>query len=447
MRAELLDVSLLPAGSRVLCAVSGGADSVCLLSLLRERGEYELFAAHFNHCLRGEESERDERFVRSLCADWGVPLYTEREDIRRRAERDGLSLESAAREARYEFLHRTAARCGAELIATAHTARDQAETVLFRMSRGTGLRGLTGIPRQRGNIVRPLLRTGRREIEDYLAERGIPHVEDSTNAADDAARNRIRHGAIPALESVNSAAVENILRMSERLGEDEAYLEAAAAERWSELWDGESLSLPGLCALPKALSRRILNQAAGRRLTLREGDAVLALWESHSPSAGLDLPSLRAERRYERLFFLPPGAPPGAIAPRELRAGESVTLEEAGFTVFTEYRPAGSEIQSSFNTFSFSYGMICGALTVSSRREGDSIRLAHRDGVRSLRRLMIDAKIPRQQRGEIPVLRDGEGVLAVWGFGQALRAKARPGEEHWRVSIRKNRENTEEERV
>ena len=97
MRAELLDVSLLPAGSRVLCAVSGGADSVCLLSLLRERGEYELFAAHFNHCLRGEESERDERFVRSLCADWGVPLYTEREDIRRRAERDGLSLESAAR--------------------------------------------------------------------------------------------------------------------------------------------------------------------------------------------------------------------------------------------------------------------------------------------------------------------------------------------------------------
>ena len=439
------ELSLLPPGSHVLCAVSGGADSVCLLSLLRERGEYRLSCAHFNHCLRGEESERDEAFVRSLCAEWGVPFYAGRADVRALAEREHLSVETAAREARYAFLQKTAEEIGAELIATAHTADDQAETILFRLCRGTSLRGLGGIPERRGNIVRPLLRVTRQEIEGYLTERGIPHVEDSSNAEDEAARNRLRHHAVPVLKSVNEGFTGNVGRMAARAREDEEYLSAMAEEAWSRVRDGDGLSLSALNALPKALSRRVLDKAAGRRLSLEEGDAVLSLLHSASPAAKLSLSSLKAERSYDRLRFSAETGEPGELVPRVVTPGEDTVLEEAGLTLRAEILPPGSDVQSSFNTFTFCCGMICGTLSVTARREGDAIRFAHRQGSRSLHRLMIDGKIPRRERGLIPVLRDEAGVLAVYGFGQAERALGRGDEPCVRITIRKNTDKAEEQ--
>lgn len=440
-----LELSLLPPGSHVLCAVSGGADSVCLLSLLRERGEYRLSCAHFNHCLRGEESERDEEFVRSLCAEWGIPFYAGRADVCALAEREQLSVETAAREARYVFLQQTAEEIGAELIATAHTADDQAETILFRLARGTSLRGLGGIPEKRDNIVRPLLHVTRQEIDAYLAARGIPHVEDSTNAEDEAARNRLRHHVVPVMKGVNEGFIGNVGRMAARAREDEEYLSARAEEEWSRIRVGDGLALSGLLALPKALSRRLLDRAAGRHLSMEEGDAVLALCRGTDPSAELTLASLRAERSYDTLRFSAPTEEPRELTPRVITPGEDVVLEEAGLTLHAEILPEGSDVQNSFNTFIFSCGMICGTLSVTSRREGDAVRFAHRQGTRSLHRLMIDAKIPRRERGLIPVLRDEEGVLAVYGFGRSERAPARRGEPCIRITIIKNTDKAEEQ--
>ena len=201
-----MNEALVPEGGKVLCAVSGGADSVyllCRLKELAEDGRCTVEGAHFNHCLRGAESERDEAFVRELCGKLGIEAHFGRGDVAAFAVQMRLGTEDAARRLRYAFLEETAERTGAAAIATAHTANDNAETMLLNLARGSGLRGLCGIPERRGRIIRPILDTTRQEIEEYLEAKGTAHVEDSTNAADDYARNRIRHRAVPALESVN----------------------------------------------------------------------------------------------------------------------------------------------------------------------------------------------------------------------------------------------------
>ena len=223
-----MTIDAITPGARVLCAVSGGVDSIYLLhrmtELAAQRG-FTVGCAHFNHGLRGAESDRDEAFVRTQCAHLGVPFYAGRGDARSvRVWAFG-----AARQLRYAFLTDCAAAHGYDWIATAHTADDNAETLLLNLARGCGLRGLTGIPPQRGKLLRPMLDTTRAEAEAYLAAHGIAHVEDSTNASDAYARNRVRHHAVPALESVNAAFVQHAADTAALLREDERFLGGLAS--------------------------------------------------------------------------------------------------------------------------------------------------------------------------------------------------------------------------
>ncbi len=225
-----MTIDAITPGARVLCAVSGGVDSIYLLyrmtELAAQRG-FTVGCAHFNHGLRGAESDRDEAFVRTQCAHLGVPFYAGRGDV---ASVRGMGTEGAARQLRYAFLTDCAAAHGYDWIATAHTADDNAETLLLNLARGCGLRGLTGIPPQRGKLLRPMLDTTRAEAEAYLAAHGIAHVDDSTNASDAYARNRVRHHAVPALESVNAAFVQHAADTAALLREDERFLGGLAAE-------------------------------------------------------------------------------------------------------------------------------------------------------------------------------------------------------------------------
>ena len=291
MSEPVLDRSLLPAGCTVLCAVSGGADSVCLLDLVRRLGDVTVLCAHFDHGIRGAESARDAAFVEALCKEWGVPFFPGRGDVPAYAAANGLSIETAAREVRYAFLERTAKEQGADVIATAHNLNDNAETILFRMARGTGLRGLTGIPARRGRIVRPLL--PRRDIEEYLTARGIPHVEDSTNAETDAARNRIRLDVLPRLESIHPGAAAGIARMSETLAEDEAFLASLAEEKLA-LW-GEAIPGAELCAVPRPVARRALARWLGGELSRERFDALLRFAAGDGDGV-LELPGRRVRR-------------------------------------------------------------------------------------------------------------------------------------------------------
>lgn len=437
----MIDHSLLPAGSRVLCAVSGGADSVCLLSLLRERADLTVLCAHYNHRLRGAESDRDEVFVRDLCARWGVPCHAGGGDVAAYAAQRGLGTEEAARELRYAFLQKTAGETGADCIATAHTMNDNAETVLLNLARGTGLRGLCGIPPRRGNIVRPLLGATRRQVEAYLTARDIPWVEDSTNRTDDYARNRARHHVLPGLEELHAGAVENIGRMTDALREDEEYL-SGEARAFREKYPPDRLPVRELLALPAPVRNRVLGQAAGGSLGRDHRQMLLALCRSADPSGECDVPGLRVRREYDWLIF--GGGEEAKLPDRTLTVGRELLLPEAGLAVFAKNCLKTNEVQSSFNTFCFSCANIYGKISVTSRREGDKLLLAGRNGTRSVKKWMIDARIPRARRALVPVLRDDAGILAVYGMGQSARAVPKPGEPYIKIEIREIVGGTEE---
>ena len=206
---------LVRPGDSVVCALSGGADSVALLFalyLLREKWEITLSAAHFNHGLRGEESDRDEEFVRALCLHYEIPLQVGRGQVV--AGKKGL--EASAREARYAFFDSLPGK-----IATAHTADDNAETVLMHMVRGTGLKGLGGITPNTGKLIRPMLTVTRQEVLAFLQTYHLRYITDSSNEEDLFLRNRLRHYVMPLLQQENPSLAENMSAMALRLRQDE----------------------------------------------------------------------------------------------------------------------------------------------------------------------------------------------------------------------------------
>ena len=216
---------LLNTNDLYLVALSGGADSVALLLLLKETG-YQVHAAHCNFHLRGAESDRDEAFCMELCQGLGVELHRAHFDTREYAELHKVSIEMAARELRYKWFEQLREDIGAAGICVAHHRDDSVETVLLNLVRGTGLRGLTGIQPRNGHILRPLLCVSRAEIEDYLAKRGQKYVTDSTNLEADVLRNKVRLQVLPLLRELNPAVSDNIQRMAENVSEAQAVLDA-----------------------------------------------------------------------------------------------------------------------------------------------------------------------------------------------------------------------------
>ena len=253
-------------GRPALCAVSGGLDSMCLLDLLdrwcRER-DGRVVAAHFNHQLRGAEADRDETFVRDWCAAHDIAFVSSSGDVRGLMEREGLSLEEAARRLRYDFLRQEAEKLGQHIkIYTAHHADDNAETILFNLIRGTGVAGLTGMAYQQNGICRPLLDVTREELAAYAAARHIPHVEDTTNADPGAAaRNFLRLEVMPRLRQINPRAVEHINDAGRRLRVADQSLEEEAARRTAhvEVQEGRvTLSRQALAEATDAVRPRML---------------------------------------------------------------------------------------------------------------------------------------------------------------------------------------------
>ena len=406
--AFLREQQMLQAGDRVICAVSGGADSVALLFamyLLRQQLGIQVEAAHFNHHLRGDESDRDEAFVRSFCQDYDIPLHVDGEMVV--AGKKGL--EAAARDARYAFLKSLPGK-----IATAHTADDNAETVLMHLIRGTGLQGLGGIRPMQGQLIRPMLRITRQEVLAFLEQWNLPHVEDSSNESDAFLRNRIRHHVMPLLYQENPRLAENLSRMAMGLGEDAAYL-ASLAER-ETLPDVDQLQ-----SLPPSLRSRMLAQFL-RRSGVAEPeqthiDLVQGLLQSKKPSAWACLPGgVVIRREYNRLTAQ---MPQPLLQEIRLTCPGKVNLR--GLQIRCEPAQALVNTATSFT--------VCpkGALYLRSRRTGDTIRLP--GGSKSLKKLMIDRKIPAADRDSIPVLCDDGGILGVWSIGvnQDRVAKQLPG--------------------
>lgn len=415
---------LLPAGGLVLCAVSGGADSMYLLSRLGELG-YPVAAAHYDHGLRGGASARDAAFVRGWCAGRGIPFLCERGDVASFAAENRLGVEAAARALRYAFLERAADETGAAVVATAHTADDNAETVLLHLTRGSGLRGLGGIPPVRGRIVRPMLDVTRAEVLAYLRDRGIPHVEDETNATDAYARNRVRRRVIPALREENPAFSAAVGRTAALLREDEAFLEGLARSFVEENARADALPVGPLLALPLPVARRAVRRMAGE-LSFEHTERTLGIARR---GGSADLPGLRAEASGGWLRFSSAAAPTVRLPDRPVVPGETTALPEAGFLLrCKKIRAFPADVYKSFNTFVFACEKIQGAVHVTGRRPGDRCRPAGRGCTKTLKALFLERGVPLWERDRVPVLRDEGGVLGVLGFPPAERAAARPGD-------------------
>ena len=430
--------SMLPEGSRILAAVSGGADSMCLLELLLDaakRRGLAVEAAHFNHRLRGAEADRDEEFVSDWCRSRGVPFHSGSGDVTAYARECGIGIEEAARAMRYGFLEQTADEMCASRIATAHNADDNAETMLLNLARGTGLRGLCGIPPVRGRIVRPLMCFPRREIEEFLSERGIPHVEDSTNSEDICGRNRIRHTVMPVLCELNGDFSRTALRTAELLRRDEDYIASAARGFVETLEEPDRADAACLAALPYPVASRIVRMMCGSGLSAEHVGAVLRLCEAEKPSAAVSLPGMTAEREYGDIVFRTPGTDPTSFEPVVLSEGSAAEIPELHLRAVCTGGLCEEKINRSFTTFLFKKAVIYGRIIIRPRAPGDEISIQGRRGTKTLKKLFIEERVPANKRGLVPVIADEAGVLAVAGMGIDRRAYPLPGDEVIKITL------------
>ena len=383
-------------GDTVVCAVSGGADSMALLwgaYLLKDRLGIRLAAAHFNHHLRMAESDRDEAFVREFCERFEIPLYVGSACVK--AGKKGL--EAAARDARYGFFATLPGK-----IATAHTADDNAETVLMHLVRGTGLKGLGGIAPVNGQLIRPMLTVTRQQVVAFLEEYHISHIEDSSNHGDDFLRNRLRHHVMPLLQRENPRLAENMSAMALRLRRDEQAL----------------LDMASFDVLPDVAALRGLHPAVRSRMLerflkengVREPEAQhIALAESlvftNKPSAWAQFPGgITLCRNYDRLQIR-----------QESDSIDTVKLPDDGILEIPGMRITVSAAQQIINTENIFTVVPNGEMVLRCRCSGDAIKLPF--GTKTVKKLFIDRKIPACQRMRIPVLADDAGVLGVYGIG------------------------------
>lgn len=397
---------MLPGGGTVLCAVSGGRDSMALLHMLsRMAGEegVRLAAAHYNHQLRAS-ARRDEEFVRCWCGEHHIPLACRSEDVAAYAEESGASLEDAARRLRYRFLEEAARDFGADRIATAHHRDDQAETVLLHLLRGSGLQGLGGIPAVRGKIVRPLLEVSRAEIDGYVQRWAVPFVEDETNQDVRFTRNRLRAEVLPLLEAIAPGCGGRIAGTASLLRDEDEHLRREAEALLRPMEDGRAvMPLAVLEGLDAALRRRVvrgMGRQMGLELSRNQVEAVLAL-----PGGGCqDLPGgIQAVRLAGRLTLRRRAKIPGPLA---LHPGEQ---SWGGWRVCV--RADRAPVKE--DNYTAVLRRASGQLAIAAC-DGTG-RLAVGEGRRTVKRLFADRGIPVERRAGWPMLLLDGKAAAVFG--------------------------------
>jgi tRNA(Ile)-lysidine synthase len=493
---------LLAAGDRVGVAVSGGIDSVALLRLLldaRDELGIVLSVVHFNHMLRGAESDADQKFVDSLARQHGLEFFSESGDVARHASDEGAGTESAARELRYSYFQyvltdgsRQEARVALNKIVTAHTLDDQAETVLLRAIRGSGLRGLGGIfPRivgeevGAGEIIRPLLSIRRRELERYLKELGQPWREDSSNSQTKFTRNRLRHRVLPLLENeFNPSVVENLGELAEIARGEQDYWETEVSGwwgttvQWSEPdWvlgpaapqsDSPSgftpitpaktdlerrLEEPGslvmnatvsrawLITEPMAVQRRLvkaIGEYAGIPLEFKHVEEILRFAaENCGPGKELSLPwGWKLLREPESMLFLTPDLRSQERIPEnyeyELPLPGRLIIPETSTVI--EAIPVMPAEAAEYNPDQLlNAELLCGPLTVRNWRPGDRFWPVHTKSPKKIKELLLERRVTGPSRKLWPVLVQGDEVVWVRALAVPAKLRAKPGQPAWQI--------------
>jgi tRNA(Ile)-lysidine synthase len=449
--------ALIARGGRVVVALSGGADSVALVHLLRELqdlGEVTVAGlAHLNHQLRGAEADEDEAFCQALAAGLGLPIHVGRADVRAFAREQRRSVEDAARVVRYAFLEEAADRVAADAIAVAHTLDDQAETILLRLIRGSGPRGLAGILPRAGRVVRPLIEIARADLRQYIETRQLAWREDASNGDLSIPRNRVRHELIPYLEREFSPGISAVLAREAAIArEDENRLqqeaidlavsivlrtEAASGDRQGDLDRG----LPANCLEVDARALTSLHPALAARVAryamsvLAPGSFIgfdhverflrFAREDGRDGGAALSLPGQQAVRRGGRILL-------GAEPPREAQTNSfrvplsipgEVTLDNQGWAISAERVEAGEWSTGPWTARAPAVAVAMAPLSlplaIRSRRPGDRFRPLGLGHGKKLQDFLVDRKIPRETRDSLPLVVDGNDRI-VWVVGESV---------------------------
>lgn len=422
----IVQYGMLQKGDAVLVGLSGGADSTVLLHILcsmREDWGLTVCAAHLNHCLRGTEADRDEAFCRSLCRQLNVPFAAEKADAAGEAKRSGESVEQCGRRLRYAMFEREAGKQGAK-IATAHTLSDHVETVLLNLTRGTGLRGLVGIPAVRENIIRPLIECSRAEIERYAAGQGLAFVEDSSNQSRDYARNRVRLDVIPVLESINPGLALAVGRLSGQAREDERFLSGMAEKLLQKTQHPDGYCAKTLLQAPlPVLSRAVIRAAQDAGSGMMEQAHVESMLHVLQKNGKVCLPGgveaavqggmLRFERNMESRK-----PPEGWHVP--FKTGK-IVREDGAFITVSLVEETELEKIKNFHKKLLKYYADCDTINFNAefrtRRPGDRFRPIGRGCSKTLKKLFSESKIPQPQRENTVVLAGDDGPIWVEGFG------------------------------
>lgn len=414
---------MLHRGDVVVCGLSGGADSVCLLLAMHEISRdmgFSVEALHVNHCLRGDESDRDEDFCRRLCSRLKIPFKAVSCDVRGYAEKFSLSTEEAARELRYAIFRENS---NGKKIATAHNADDNLETVIFNLIRGTAVKGLCGIPPIRDNIIRPLLAISRQEIEEFLDSKGQDYVTDSTNLTEDYTRNKIRRRIIPVMRELNASLTETSVNTIDGIRSENAFIESETA-----------------AALEKCLKNGVLSDMSGYDEVIRRRCAAKLLRDKNLPISHKRLEECGkimlnggklnvsgniyfvSDGNNSRLENIDPKSEEQIVMP--LKIGENSLFSDTVMIceiVECENLAKIDFVNEKLTFYLLDYDKIIGKAVVRNRKYGDRIRLSGRNFTSSVKK-NINEKIPKNIRPTLYFIEDGEGLLFGEMIGVAQRA-------------------------
>ncbi len=399
---------------RICVAVSGGADSVALLHLLKTQKEeygYSLCAAHCEHGIRGEESKEDMAFVRALCAAWKIPLYLFSDDCVQRAKREKVSLETAARDFRYECFSSLTKEGKTDFIALAHHQGDEAETVLFRLARGAAMGGMSAMKEENGVLLRPILTWKKSEILAYIEKNGLSFREDSTNFEPSATRNKLRLQILPALEEAVPGAAENIARFARLAAEDDELLYALSESLLSE--DGEGFAVAFSDKKPlftRACLTAIKRLGGTKDYTAAHLNGLFAL-QNAERGAALHLPSgIRAERGKSAVFFCLTTSEETFPLPSE----KPFTVEgyDGGrYEVNVSFTPP-TEDERAWKVLRIDGEKLPESAVFRFRKEGDEIK-TFGGGTKSLKKLLNEREIPPKERSVLPIVGEREKTVYV----------------------------------
>ncbi len=419
--------SMTNAGDTVVVGVSGGADSMCLLHCLyslREKLNINLIVAHINHCIRGDEAMRDESFVKDYCEKLGIPFMLHRVDIPKLAKQLGIGTEECGRQERYAFFQALAKEHGGK-IATAHTASDNAETLLFNIVRGSGLNGLRGIPPVRDNIIRPILCLSRADVEDYCNENGIEYVTDSTNLSNEYTRNKIRLDIIPVLKQINPNLENSFMRFSECVSDDESFLEKLARAEMEKATVKGGLKTELIQNLPlPILSRIVLIEAKKlnfKGIEKRHVDLIIGTIKSHHGCVSLPngLYSDVSQGVF-RIYKKDTADKNDSETPFMPLINTNYFTDNGYVFSITAINYKDFKIKEKINKKVFENALDCAIINFNTmlrhRRPGDYFRT--RSGhTKSLKKLFNELKIPRERRNQLLLAANGSEVLWIEEIG------------------------------